>query len=61
MHAGQSGAMVVPSEGHSATSTPIRRIELTLRRWLPVKWRFSHRTTHELMWDPADRLGPWSV
>ena len=60
-HAGRSGAIVVPSEDHHAAATPIRRIELTLRRWLPAKWRFGHRTSHDMMWDPADRLGPWSV
>ena len=60
-HAGQSGAIVVPSEGHHEAATPIRRIELTLRRWLPAKWRIVHRTVHDIRWDPADRLGPWSV
>jgi hypothetical protein len=60
-HAGQSGAIVIPSEGHEKTSTLTRRIELTLRRWLPVRWRMGHGATHELQWDLSDRLGPWSV
>jgi hypothetical protein len=60
-HAGQSGAIVVPSEAHYDAATPIRRIELTLRRWIPAKWRVAHRTSHDMRWDPADRLGPWSV
>jgi hypothetical protein len=38
-----------------------RRIELTLRRLLPSRWRVSHAASHGLPWDPADRLGPWSV
>jgi hypothetical protein len=33
-HAGQSGAIVVQSEGHHETANPLRRIELMLRRWL---------------------------
>ena len=60
-HAGQSGAIVVPSKGHQKSSTLTRRIELTLRRWLPVKWRIGHGATHEHRWDLSDRLGPWSV
>lgn len=60
-HAGQSGAIVVPSEGHQRTFTLTRRIELTLRRLLPARWRVSHPASHEVHWDPADRLGPWSV
>jgi hypothetical protein len=59
--AGRSGPIVVPSEGHQRTSSLTRRIELTLRRLLPVRWRASHAASHELAWDPADRLGPWSV
>jgi len=60
-HAGQSGAIVISSEGHEKTSTLTRRIELTLRRWLPARWRHAHGATHELQWDLTDRLGPWSV
>jgi hypothetical protein len=60
-HAGQSGAIVIPGEGHQKTSTLTRRIELMLRRWLPVKWRIGHGAIHELQWDLSDRLGPWSV
>jgi hypothetical protein len=60
-HAGQTGAIVVPSEGHHDAATPIRRIELTLRRWLPAKWRIVDRAVQDIRWDPADRLGPWSV
>jgi hypothetical protein len=59
-HAGQSGAIVVPSEGHHKDCTLTRRIELTLRRWLPVRWR-GHAATHELQLELADRVGPWSV
>jgi hypothetical protein len=60
-HAGRSGAIVVPSEGHERTSSLTRRIELTLRCLLPSRWQLSHAASHELPWDPADRLGPWSV
>jgi hypothetical protein len=60
-HAGRSGAIVVPSEGHERTLSLTRRIELTLRRLLPSRWRVSHAASHGLPWDPADRLGPWSV
>src|SRR3972149_1452180 len=60
-HAGQSGAIVVPSEGHQMTSTLTRRIELTLRRWLPARGRIGHGATHEPQWALSDRLGPWSV
>jgi hypothetical protein len=60
-HAGQSGAIVVPSEGHHQPSTLTRRIELTLRRWLPARWRMGHGAAHELHLEIADRLGPWSV
>jgi hypothetical protein len=59
--AGRSGPIVVPSEGHQRTSSLTRRVELTLRRLLPARWRVSHAASHELAWDPADRLGPWSV
>ena len=59
--AGRSGPIVVPSEGHQLTSSLTRRIELTLRRLLPARWRASQAASHELAWDPADRLGPWSV
>jgi hypothetical protein len=38
-----------------------RRIELTLRRLLPARWRISHAATHEIQWNVTDRLGPWSV
>jgi len=58
-HAGQAGAIVVPSEGHPDYATFGRRIELMLRPWLPSRWRMAHRATHEVQW--ADRLGPWSV
>ena len=58
-HAGQAGAIVVPSEGHHDSATLGRRIELMLRHWLPSRWRMAHRATHEIQW--ADRLGPWSV
>jgi len=58
-HAGQSGAIVVPSEGHHESVTLGRRIELMLRHWLPNRWRIGHRATQEIQW--ADRLGPWSV
>jgi hypothetical protein len=60
-HAGRSGAIVVPSEGHERTLSLTRRIEFTLRRLLPSRWRVSHAASHGLLWDPADRLGPWSV
>jgi hypothetical protein len=60
-HAGQSGAIVIQGEGHEESATPLRRIELTLRRWLPPRWRAAHRALHDTPWDPADRLGPWSV
>ena len=60
-HAGQSGAIVVPSECHRGTLTLSRRIELTLRHLLPTRWRRGHAASYELPWDPADRLGPWSV
>jgi len=60
-HAGQAGAVVVPSDGHQRTSTLSRRIELRLRRLLPPRWRLSHAAAHDAQWDPADRLGPWSV
>lgn len=58
-HAGQTGAIVVLSEGHHDNATLGRRIELMLRHWLPNRWRMAHRATHEIQW--ADRLGPWSV
>jgi len=60
-HAGQSGAIVISSECHRGTSTLSRRIELTLRHLLPAWWRRGHAASYELPWDPADRLGPWSV
>ena len=59
--AGQSGAIVVPSECDRPTSTLSRRIELTLRSLLPARWRQGHAASHGLRWDPADQLGPWSV
>jgi hypothetical protein len=60
-HAGQLGSIVVPGDGHDRTSTLTRRIELTLRRLLPARWRIGHAASHEIPFDPADRLGPWSV
>ena len=60
-HAGQSGAIVMQSKGHQETASPLRRIELTLRRWLPARWSAAHAALHEPVWDPTDRLGPWSV
>lgn len=58
-HAGQSRALVVQSEGHEACVSPLRRIELSFRRWLP--WRAAHGAHQNIPWNPADRLGPWSV
>jgi hypothetical protein len=60
-HAGQAGAIVIESDGHARSPTLTRRIELTLRRLLPVRWRVGHAASHQPPWDPADRLGPWSV
>jgi hypothetical protein len=60
-HAGQSGALVVQSEGHEACVSPLRRIELSFRRWLPARWRAAHEAHQNIPWNPADRLGPWSV
>jgi hypothetical protein len=60
-HAGHSGAIVIQGEGHQDTATPLRRIELTLRRWLPARWRAAHRALHDMPWNPADRIGPWSM
>ena len=60
-HAGQSGAIVVQSEDHAASASPLRLIELTLRRWLPARWRAAHGALHETARHPSDRLGPWSV
>ncbi|HEX2447095.1 MAG TPA: hypothetical protein VHK26_02775 [Methyloceanibacter sp.] len=57
-HAGHSGAIVVPSEGHHGNARLGRRIELMLRHWLPRRW-LAHRAAHEIQW--ADRVGPWSV
>jgi hypothetical protein len=58
-HAGQSAA--IPSEGHHRNASLSRRIELTLRRLLPARWRIGHPATHGLQWNVSDRLGPWSV
>jgi hypothetical protein len=58
-HAGQPVAVVIPGDRHQRTTTLARRIELTLRRLLPTRWR--HAASHEAPWDAADRLGPWSV
>jgi hypothetical protein len=60
-HAGQSGAIVVPSEGHHEPSTFVRRIELVLRRLLPVRFRPGRGADHALRLQLADRVGPWSV
>ena len=63
-HAGPSGAVVIEGEGHHETATPLRRIELMLRRLLPAHWRAAHRahrSVGEMPWSPADRLGPSSV
>jgi hypothetical protein len=60
-HAGRSGAIVVQSDDPERAATPLRRIELTLRRWLPMRWRAAHRALEGMPWDPADQLGPWSV
>jgi hypothetical protein len=60
-HAGRSGALVVRSEGYHASASPLRRIELAFRRLLAARWRTAHRALHEMPWNPADRLGPWSV
>jgi hypothetical protein len=60
-HAGQSGALIVPSEGHHRSFTLTRRIELALRRILPTHWRIGHGATHEAQWNVSDRVGPWSV
>lgn len=61
-HAGQLGANAIPGDGggHAKTPTLIRRVELSLRRWLPARWR-SRRSTHELQGDLSDHLGPCSV
>ncbi len=59
-HAGHASALVVHGEGHQVGISPLRRIELSFRRWLPVRWR-AHRAHAEMTWDPTDRLGPWSV
>jgi hypothetical protein len=59
-HAGHGGALVVQGEGHQVGVSPLRRIELSFRRWLPARWR-SHRAHAEMTWDPIDRLGPWSA
>ncbi|MFO7477603.1 MAG: hypothetical protein R6X03_04535 [Methyloceanibacter sp.] len=60
-HGGQPGVMAAPGEGHQRASSLTRRIELTLRRLLPPRWRLGHPASHDAHWDPADRLGPWSV
>jgi hypothetical protein len=60
-HARRASALVVQGEGHQAGVSPLRRIERSFRRWLPARWRSAHRVNAELAWDPADRLGPWSV
>jgi hypothetical protein len=59
-HSGPAGALVVPGEGHQVGVSPLRRIELSFRRWLPMRWR-AHRAHGEMAWNPTDRLGPWSV
>jgi hypothetical protein len=59
-HAGQPAA-AMPSEGHHRNFTLTRRVELSLRRLLPARWRIGHPATHELQWNVSDRLGPWSV
>jgi len=58
-HAGRSGAIVVQSDTPEEAATPLRRIEVIMRRWLPMRWRAAHRAL--MPWDPADQLGPWSV
>jgi len=60
-HAGPSGAIVIQGDGHHETATPLRRIELMLRRLLPAGWRAAHRPVDATPWSLADRLGPWSV
>jgi hypothetical protein len=60
-HGGPAGAILVHSEVHQRTRSLTRRIELTLRRLLPARWRVGHAASHDFFWDPADRLGPWSV
>lgn len=60
-HAGLAGALVVQGEGHQAHVSPLRRIALSLRRWVPARWRAAYTTHAEMPWDPADRLGPWLV
>ena len=60
-HAGDAGALVVHGEGHQVGASPLRRIELSFRRWLPARWRSAHRAHAEMTWYPTDRLGPWSV
>ncbi|HEX5930495.1 MAG TPA: hypothetical protein VFY74_01915 [Methyloceanibacter sp.] len=60
-HARQSGALVVQSEGHQASAAPLRRIALAFRRWIPARWRAAYTAFREMPWNPADRLGPWSV
>ena len=43
-HAGHAGALVVQGEGHQVGVSPLRRIELSFRRWLPTRWRASQGT-----------------
>ena len=58
-HAAQLGANVIPGECGDDQKTPklIRRIKLSLRRWLPARWRV-RRATHEVQCHLSDHLGP---
>src|SRR5262245_17878936 len=52
-HAGHAGALVVQGEGHQLGVSPLRRIELSFRRWLPARWRAAHRAHGEMAWNPT--------
>lgn len=59
--AGQSGAIVIQSDGHQRSFALTRRIELALRHILPSRWRVGHGATPGSQWNVGDSVGPWSV